>query len=159
MDKRNLDRYKRVLLEKRSEISIARAEAESPIPAAGGLGRRSDRPSECGCRSRTSDPLTSNQPAAPPSNRGRARSDQNWHLRHLRGLSKPNLPSTVRSCTLGATLSRLQRPRTWVRREVVELPKSEVSYYKKDRFDRRLFSSFGKMWFRCRNSFGCRLLN
>ena len=36
MDKRNLDRYKRVLLEKRSEISIARAEAESPIPAAGG---------------------------------------------------------------------------------------------------------------------------
>ena len=36
MDKRNLDRYKRLLLEKRSEISIARAEAESPIPAAGG---------------------------------------------------------------------------------------------------------------------------
>ena len=36
MDERNLDRYKRLLLEKRSEISIARAEAESPIPAAGG---------------------------------------------------------------------------------------------------------------------------
>ena len=36
MDKRNLDRYKRVLLEKRSEISVARAEAESPVPAAGG---------------------------------------------------------------------------------------------------------------------------
>ena len=36
MDKRNLDRYKRLLLEKQSEISIARAEAESPIPAAGG---------------------------------------------------------------------------------------------------------------------------
>jgi hypothetical protein len=48
-------------------------------------------------------------------------------FRHLRGLSKPNLPSTVRSCALGATLSRLQRPRTWVRREVVELPKSEVA--------------------------------
>jgi|SRR5580700_194326 DnaK suppressor protein len=36
MDIRNLDRYKRVLLEKRSEISIARAAAESPVPAAGG---------------------------------------------------------------------------------------------------------------------------
>lgn len=108
-------------------------------PGRGRLGRRSDRPSECGCRSGTSDPLTSNQPAPPPSNRGRARSDQKWHLRLLRGLSKPNLPSTVRSCTLGATLSRLQRPRTWVRREVVELSKSEVSYDRKDRFDRRLF--------------------
>ena len=36
MEKRNLDRYKRILLEKRSEISVARVEAESPIPAAGG---------------------------------------------------------------------------------------------------------------------------
>jgi RNA polymerase-binding transcription factor DksA len=31
-----LDRYKRALLEKRGELSIASAEAESPIPAAGG---------------------------------------------------------------------------------------------------------------------------
>ena len=35
MDRKDLDRYKRVLLEKRGEMSIARAEAESPIPAAG----------------------------------------------------------------------------------------------------------------------------
>ena len=35
MDRRNSDRYKRTLLEKRGELSIARAEAESPIPAAG----------------------------------------------------------------------------------------------------------------------------
>ncbi len=35
MDRKDLDRYKRVLLEKRGEMSIASAEAESPIPAAG----------------------------------------------------------------------------------------------------------------------------
>lgn len=36
MDRRDLDRYKRALLEKRGEMSIPSAEAESPIPAAGG---------------------------------------------------------------------------------------------------------------------------
>jgi DnaK suppressor protein len=36
MDRKNLDRYKRILLEKRGEISIASAEADSPVPAAGG---------------------------------------------------------------------------------------------------------------------------
>jgi RNA polymerase-binding transcription factor DksA len=36
MDRKNLDRYKRILLEKQGELSIARTEAESPIPAAGG---------------------------------------------------------------------------------------------------------------------------
>ena len=36
MDRKNLDRYKRVLLEKRGEMSIASAEAESLISAAGG---------------------------------------------------------------------------------------------------------------------------
>jgi DnaK suppressor protein len=36
MDRRDLDRYKRALLEKRGERSVASAEAESPIPAAGG---------------------------------------------------------------------------------------------------------------------------
>ena len=35
MNRKDLDRYKRVLLEKRGEMSIARTEAESPIPAAG----------------------------------------------------------------------------------------------------------------------------
>jgi DnaK suppressor protein len=35
MNRKDLDRYKRVLLEKRGEMSIASAEAESPIPAAG----------------------------------------------------------------------------------------------------------------------------
>jgi len=37
MDRRNLDRYKQLLLEKRGEMSVTIAEAESPIPAAGGL--------------------------------------------------------------------------------------------------------------------------
>ena len=36
MDRRELDRYKWVLLAKRSELSVKNAEAESPIPAAGG---------------------------------------------------------------------------------------------------------------------------
>ena len=36
MNKRDLDRYKRMLLERRSEMSVASAELESPIPAAGG---------------------------------------------------------------------------------------------------------------------------
>jgi DnaK suppressor protein len=36
MNKRDLDRYKRMLLEKRGEMSVTSAEAESPIPAAGG---------------------------------------------------------------------------------------------------------------------------
>jgi len=36
MDRRNLDRYKRVLLEKRGEMSVTSTEASSPIPAAGG---------------------------------------------------------------------------------------------------------------------------
>ena len=36
MNKRDLDRYKRMLLERRSEMSVTSAEAESPIPAAGG---------------------------------------------------------------------------------------------------------------------------
>ena len=35
MNRKDLDRYKRVLLERRGEMSIASAEAESPIPAAG----------------------------------------------------------------------------------------------------------------------------
>jgi DnaK suppressor protein len=35
MDRKDLDRYKRALLEKRGQMSIASAEAESPIPAAG----------------------------------------------------------------------------------------------------------------------------
>jgi len=36
MDRKDLDRYKRALLEKRGQMSIASAEAESPIPSAGG---------------------------------------------------------------------------------------------------------------------------
>ena len=36
MDRTILDRYKRILLEKRGEMSVTTAEAESPIPAAGG---------------------------------------------------------------------------------------------------------------------------
>ena len=36
MNRRDLDRYKRVLLEKRDEMSVTIAGAESPIPAAGG---------------------------------------------------------------------------------------------------------------------------
>ena len=36
MDRKNLDRYKRILLEKRGEMSVTTAEIESPIPAAGG---------------------------------------------------------------------------------------------------------------------------
>jgi DnaK suppressor protein len=35
MDRKDLDRYKRVLLERRGKISVTTAEAESPIPAAG----------------------------------------------------------------------------------------------------------------------------
>src|ERR1700746_1033516 len=36
MNRKDLDRYKRALLEKRGEMSITSAEAESPIAAAGG---------------------------------------------------------------------------------------------------------------------------
>ena len=36
MDRRRLDRYKRLLLERRGEMSVASADAESPIPVAGG---------------------------------------------------------------------------------------------------------------------------
>ena len=36
MDRRNLDRYKRILLEKRGDMSVTSVEAESPIPSAGG---------------------------------------------------------------------------------------------------------------------------
>jgi DnaK suppressor protein len=36
MNRKDLNRYKRVLLEKRGEMSVTSAEAESPIPAAGG---------------------------------------------------------------------------------------------------------------------------
>jgi DnaK suppressor protein len=36
MNRKDLDRYKRVLLEKRGEMSVTIAGAESPIPAAGG---------------------------------------------------------------------------------------------------------------------------
>jgi DnaK suppressor protein len=36
MNRRDLDRYKRVLLEKRGEMSVTIAGTESPIPAAGG---------------------------------------------------------------------------------------------------------------------------
>jgi DnaK suppressor protein len=36
MDRKNLDRYRRILLEKRGEMSLTSAEAESPVPAAGG---------------------------------------------------------------------------------------------------------------------------
>jgi DnaK suppressor protein len=36
MNRKDLDRYKRVLLERRGEMSVTSAEAESPIPAAGG---------------------------------------------------------------------------------------------------------------------------
>ncbi len=33
MDRKDLDRYKRVLLERRGEMSVTSAEAESPVPA------------------------------------------------------------------------------------------------------------------------------
>ena len=36
MNRRDLDRYKRMLLEKRGEMSVRSTEASSPIPAAGG---------------------------------------------------------------------------------------------------------------------------
>jgi DnaK suppressor protein len=36
MDRKDLDRYKRVLVERRGEMSVTSAVAESPIPAAGG---------------------------------------------------------------------------------------------------------------------------
>jgi RNA polymerase-binding transcription factor len=36
MDRRELDRYKRVLLTKRGELSLKNADGESPVPAAGG---------------------------------------------------------------------------------------------------------------------------
>jgi RNA polymerase-binding protein DksA len=36
MDRRELDRYKRALLEKRGQLSVENADAGSPIPAAGG---------------------------------------------------------------------------------------------------------------------------
>lgn len=36
MDRRELDRYKRLLLAKRDGLSLKNAEGESPIPAAGG---------------------------------------------------------------------------------------------------------------------------
>ena len=38
MNRKDLDRYKRVLLEKRGEMSVTIAGAESPIPAAGRQG-------------------------------------------------------------------------------------------------------------------------
>nr|UXE45006.1 RNA polymerase-binding transcription factor DksA [uncultured bacterium] len=37
MDRRELDRYKRALLEKRGELAVDNTSAGSPIPAAGGL--------------------------------------------------------------------------------------------------------------------------
>jgi DnaK suppressor protein len=36
MDRRELDRYKRALLEKRGQLSVENADAGSPVPAAGG---------------------------------------------------------------------------------------------------------------------------
>ena len=36
MNKKDLNRYERMLLERRSDVSVAIAGAESPIPAAGG---------------------------------------------------------------------------------------------------------------------------
>jgi DnaK suppressor protein len=36
MNRRDLDRYKRMLLERRGEMSVTSTEASSPIPAAGG---------------------------------------------------------------------------------------------------------------------------
>jgi hypothetical protein len=36
MDKRELNRYKQVLLAKRGELSVKNANGESPVPAAGG---------------------------------------------------------------------------------------------------------------------------
>ena len=35
MDRKDLDRYKRVLLKRRGEMSVTSSEAESPVPAAG----------------------------------------------------------------------------------------------------------------------------
>ena len=36
MDRKNSDRYKRILLEKRAEMSVTNTEVASPVPAAGG---------------------------------------------------------------------------------------------------------------------------
>jgi len=36
MDRREFDRYKRVLLAKRGELSVKNADGETPVPAAGG---------------------------------------------------------------------------------------------------------------------------
>ena len=90
MDRKNLDRYKRILLEKRGEMSVATAETESPIPAAGGQRGDPVDQANADAGAEPSDPLASNRCSPPASNRRGTHSNQKWNVWHLRGLPKSN---------------------------------------------------------------------
>jgi DnaK suppressor protein len=137
MDKRNLDRYKRLLLEKRSEISIARAEAESPVPAAGGWEGDQIDQANADAEAELQIHLHQTNLRLLRAIEGALARIRNGTFGTCESCQNPISRARLESCTLGATLSQLQRPRTWVRREVVEPPNLEVSYCRKDRFDRR----------------------
>jgi hypothetical protein len=75
MNRRDLDRYKRMLLEKRGEMSVTSAEAESPIPAAGGHRGDTVDQANANAEAELQISLHQNRRAASTSNRGSNRSD------------------------------------------------------------------------------------
>src|SRR5579862_2935047 len=131
MDKRNLDRQKRLLLEKRSEITIARAEAESPIPAAGGWEGDQIDQANADAEAELQIHLHQTNLRLLRAIEGALARIRNGIFGTYESCQNPNPPSTVGSCALGATMGETRSGRT-----------SEIGggYCRKDRFDRRLFS-------------------
>ena len=112
MNRKDLDRYKRALLEKRGEMSITSAEAESPIPAAG--GQQGDPVDQASANAEAELQIQMHQTDLRLL---RAIEEALARIRHgtfgtCEALPKSNLPGPLRSCALDSALSRLQRART-----------------------------------------------
>ena len=85
----DFQRYKKLLLEKRRELSSARDDTRARVPAVGGL--QGDLKDESQCRSRASDSLTSNRRSSLKGHRRSIGSDQAGHVRNLRRLQSAYL--------------------------------------------------------------------
>ena len=117
MERKDLDRYKRVLLEKWGEMSVTSAEPESPIPAAGGqpgdpvdklgrVGRASANDSEFHPNAFTSAPDWATwQAASWPSAMGNSSGVMLWQTSTAIGQRHRNRQPSVGSMTRGAARS------------------------------------------------------
>jgi DnaK suppressor protein len=125
MNRKDLDRYKRMLLERRGEMSVTSAEAESPIPAA--WGQQGDLVDQANANAEAELQIHLRQTDLRLL---RAIEEALARIRHgtfgtCEVLPKSNLPGPLRGCALDTSLSRLQGARdlNWIACVTAEKPR------------------------------------